>query len=158
MLPIGLLLLAGSRALSADPAHDEKAAIAEITTLGGTVNLDEETPGRPVVAVTLDGKQVTDAVLERLKGRVEPRRLSLLNTQVTDGGLTHLRGSANLQELNIISSQLTDAGLGHLRNLTSLEALYLSTTQVTDTGVEHLAELAKLQRLKLDMQLTDTGM
>src|SRR5688572_19697582 len=43
-----------------------------------------------IVGVRLDGRQVTDAELERLKGLSELRWLYLANTQVTDAGLEHL--------------------------------------------------------------------
>ena len=52
------------------------------------------------------------------------------NSQVTDAVLDDLKGLANLQSLVLSQTQITDAGMEHLEGLTGLEELLLTGTQV----------------------------
>ena len=61
--------------------------IAEIRKLGGTVEIEESRPDRPVFGVSLAKTQVTRATLEQLKGLPSLGQLSLNNTQVTVTGV-----------------------------------------------------------------------
>lgn len=104
------------------------------------------------------GIQVTDAGLEHLKGLKTLQELSVLHTQVTDAGLQHLQGLTALQELSLSGTQVTGAGLPHLRELTALKGIYLGNTQVTDAGLEHLKGMTALKELGLrGTQVTDAG-
>lgn len=58
----GLCLGSSARA---DDAEDKAVALVE--KLGGTVSRDQKAPGKPVVAVDLSGRKVTDAGVKELK-------------------------------------------------------------------------------------------
>jgi hypothetical protein len=131
--------------LKKQTGETQDAAIAEIKKLGGSYRCDEKSPNRPIVDVQLKGLQVTDSVLEHLKGLTGLQRLSLFDTKVTDAGLEHLKGLTGLQVLALIKTEITDAGLEHLKGLTSLQSLVLDFTRVTDAGLEHLKGLTGLQ-------------
>ncbi len=113
----------------------------------------------PAIGVELRGPQVTDAVLEHVKGLRHLQVLSLEDTQVTDAGLVHLKALTSLQVLCLDGARLTDAGLEHLKGLTSLKRLDLDDTQVTDAGVEHLKGLGSLERLDVARtRVTEIGL
>lgn len=83
--------------------------------LGGSCQCDEESPGRPIAAVTLSGTKVTDAGLEYLRRLTSLEWLSLRGTRVTDVGLEHLKGLTFLQEVGLRDTHVTDAGVNELR-------------------------------------------
>ena len=62
-------------------------AIAEVIRLGGKVTVDEKSPGKPVIGVSLRHVEVTDAGLECLKEFPQLQLLDLDHTQITDAGL-----------------------------------------------------------------------
>jgi hypothetical protein len=82
MSPVGLLLVAatlgcGERPERPGPAVGRDEAIAVIEKLGGRIGYDEESPGRPIVYVDLNGTEVTDVHLVHLKGLTSLQRLDL---------------------------------------------------------------------------------
>jgi len=143
---------------------DEKAAIAEIEKLGGTVrtiaanddskDVDFHLSGteltdagmanvaqvQKLVWLNLKDTKITDAGLQQLAGLTGLTRLHLERTAVSDAGLAHLKGLANLQYLNLYGTKVTDAGLDHLAGLKSLKRLYLWQTEVTAPGADKLAK------------------
>ena len=165
-------------------ASEQREAVGAIKKAGGGVlydwqfdangatNSNSEPPGpiwlrsllgedffQSVRIVFLEGKHVTDAELEHLKGLGQLPELHLGGTQVTDAGLEHLRGLSNLQILLLGSTQVTDGGLEHVKGLGKLQILSLRNTQVTDAGLEHLKGLSKLQELDIfGTQITDAGL
>lgn len=147
-----VVLTSGCSGKTEEPAKTaltKEQAIAAIKKLGGSVTVDEETPGKPVVKVYLRGTKVTDTDLVYLKGLTNLRQLSLYDTNVTDAGLVHLKGLTKLRTLSLSDTKVTDAGLVHLKGLTKIENLDLSGTQVTDSGLMRLKGLTKLQSLGL---------
>ena len=78
------------------PDAERQAAVAEIERLGGTVEVDETRPEKPVISVDLNRTKVTDAGLENLKGLTKRKELDLRFTKVTDTGLVHLKGLTEL--------------------------------------------------------------
>src|SRR3954451_11386236 len=74
-------------------------AIARIRWAGGSVERDENAPGKPVLTVLLDGPRVTNEDLGHLASLVELQRLSLRETFITDDGLAHLKGLTQLRWL-----------------------------------------------------------
>src|SRR3990172_10528783 len=134
------------------------AAVGEIEKVQGRYRCDEQRPDRPIVDVQLRGLQVTDSVLEHLKGLTGLPRLCLSYTTGTDAGLEHLKGLTSLKLLSLEGARLTNAGLEHLKGLTGLQMLRLSKTKVTDAGLEHLKGLTNLADLNLEGTLvTDVG-
>jgi hypothetical protein len=133
--------------------------------LPGTASADDELvrlndlPESPILALNLIRTTVTDAGLDRLKGKTNLKDLYLDSTQVSDGGLLHLTRLTNLELLGLGETRVTDAGLDQLKGLTGLRWLRLSKTQVTDAGLARLKGLTNLQQLDLeDMRVTDAGL
>ena len=125
-------------------------ALAEIRKLGGAIEFDESSPGRPVVRVNLTGKCVSDMDLVHLKGLAPLCALNLSETQITDAGLAHLKELKELRQLDLGINVLRGAGLAHLSGLTRLRALNLRFTLISDAGLAHLEDLPQLQVLRLD--------
>ncbi len=86
ILAVALLFVTGMLGCSTDQDAQQEAAIAEIEELGGSV-----TVGKPVVEVSLECTEVTDAELEHLKGLTSLQSLHLSGTQVTDEGVKKLQ-------------------------------------------------------------------
>lgn len=109
--------------------------------------------------LSLDGWEVTDALIAHLPALKGLEELGLCGTQITDEGLVHLSGMSRLKYLRLDDNYLGDAGLAHLRGLAQLEELSLSGTEITDAAIDHLRELPRLESLYLDScQITDAGL
>jgi hypothetical protein len=100
-------------------------------------------PGKPASdggEMVLTGNGISDRDLERLRGQVQLRGLSLAGTAVTDAGMDYVKGLKGLRRLNLSSTHVTDKGLEALHGLTELRDLDLSNTRVTDAGSRRLQE------------------
>jgi hypothetical protein len=87
----------------------------------------------------LQGENVTDATVARLKGFPELRELRLEAPQISDAALADLGGLSKLEKLEFSRCfKLTDAGLPKLKGLTSLKRLEFGNTKVTEAGVAEL--------------------
>ena len=124
-------------AVEMQKAAKRRAAIAEITKLGGLVlYYDAATPswGEPPgwfswLRILHGDEQLGNAVSV----------IFFSSSSITDAGLVHLKDLTKLERLEIQCTQITDAGLEHLKGLTSLEWLGLHYThQITHEGVENL--------------------
>jgi hypothetical protein len=155
LLTLGLLLAIGSRPLAQDKSGDQEQAITYIKDRDGDVEVDEKSPGKPVVKVTLPGTNVTGVGLSLLKGLTQLRYLDLNGSKVTDAGLAYLKGMTKLSYLDLSNTRITDLGLEHLKGLTELETLKLGSIQISDYGLKHLKSLRKLKTL--DLSGTQTG-
>jgi hypothetical protein len=157
MLTVGLMLAAGCRedrqGGKTGPEPDAKTtpakAVARVRQLGGSIGRDEEKPDKPVLSVSLSGKNATDADLKQLACLTQLETLHLNRTKVTSAGLVHLKGLVSLRELRLDDTVVDDAGLAHLKALKTLRDLSLSRTKVTGTGLAHLHGLRELRRLEL---------
>src|SRR5439155_25273063 len=96
----------------ADPSEFE--AIQAVMKLGGTVKHDEKAQGRPVVYVSVQARQVTDADLKDLLPFKRLQALELIDALVTDAGLKQLSKFKELRELNLENALISDAGLREL--------------------------------------------
>ena len=165
------------------PAAEEDA-VKTIRELGGKIEL-EESSGE-VIQVSLQGKQINDAVLAQVIKLTSLRELSLTRTQITDAGLIRLQELTELRKLLLWGNQkMTGAGLSpvsrlkrlidfsvfcpapgisdvdlvHLKSLTNLEKLSLFGNPITDAGLKHLEELTSLTQLQLaNTRVTGTGL
>lgn len=114
-----------------------------------------------IVAVDLDGTEVTDAGLERLvKGLPQLESLSVADTQITDAGLEPvIEGLPQLESLSVADNQITDAGLKHFGHLAHLTVSNLNNTHVTDAGLSQLEGLTELAGVELENDhVTDVGL
>ena len=165
-------------------ARQQKAVVAAILTLGGSVDYDyqhdaqgnrlaDAAPPGPqwiaallgedfvgtVYSVRLSNRPVTAADLDQLAALTRLKVLWLDDTQATDAGLAHLAGLTQLETLYLDTTQVTDAGLDQLAGLTQLKWLELLGTPVTDAGLKHLHGLTKLETLSLTRtRVTDAGL
>jgi hypothetical protein len=138
---------------------EQDKAVAEIKRLGGKVEFDKTSPGKPVVLVNLARSEVPDAGLVHLKELTRLRHLDLTDTRVTNAGLEHLKGLSQLQSLCLSSTQVTDAGLEHLKGLTQLQMLDLTHNRIAGAGLVHLMRLTRLETLTLGYtNVTDAGL
>ena len=83
----------------------QAGAIAEIQRLGGKVTVDEKSPDKPVIGVSLRHSEVTDAGLEVPQRIASTPMPDMDHTQVTDAGLASLAGLTNLQLLDMGAHQ-----------------------------------------------------
>ncbi|MGL4553566.1 MAG: hypothetical protein ACRC33_20585 [Gemmataceae bacterium] len=97
----------------ADDAEDK--AVAFVKKLGGYVTRDDRAPGKPVVAVNLEGTEVTDVGLKELAALKNLTTLCLWCTEVTDVGLKELAALKKLTSLGLINTKVTDAGVKELQ-------------------------------------------
>jgi hypothetical protein len=142
----------------AEPPNARDRAVAAIEKLGGTVEVDETRPGRPVVGVDLSRSSITDADLVLLKALPELEVLDLRLTSIGDAGVARLDGTKALRFLNLFRTRLTDAGLDHLAGNAGLETLLMGGTQVTDEGLARLKAFSRLRKLSVfDTQVGDAG-
>jgi hypothetical protein len=120
-----LLLICGSTVCAHSNDSEQEQAVARIKKLGGKVEVDDKSPGKPVIRVDLHGTRVTDADLVHLTALTQLQKLNLGWTQVGDAGLEHLKDLTKLQRLVLDNTKVTDAGLRQLKGLTDLEYLNL---------------------------------
>jgi len=90
-----------------------------VKKLHGTIQVDTDSPTRPVISVSLSfrgGFMLADADLLCLKGLASLRTLSLAGqVYVTDAGLEHLRGLTSLKALDLRGTRVTDEGIKTLQ-------------------------------------------
>ncbi len=82
--------------------------------------------------------------------------LQMANPDVTDEVLEKLRGMKALKELDLNGTSVTDAGLGVLRDLPALETLWLARTRITDKGF-HDAISSKDSLMQIDLRGTSVS-
>jgi hypothetical protein len=157
---LGLVLV--SAFLSYANTSTRNRLIADVARLGGTVEFDENFPGRPIAKVDLHGTKVTDsdlAMFEYARNDLkELRYLDLRLTQISDDGVARLKNLRQLQTLNLFRTRLGDKGLAQLKKLTDLRTLLIGGTQVTDAGLVHLRRFSKLRKLSLfQTPVSDNG-
>src|SRR5258708_11312887 len=120
-----LVALVFAGGLRADEA--EEKAIRSLQQVGGQIQRDEKTPGRPVTSVLLqfDPSYVPFGALRACK---QIRSLSISNTRIDDADYRGLGELKQLQSLTIIHSSMGDAAMKELRNLGQLQELSLYGT------------------------------
>ncbi len=109
--------------------------------------------------LTLEGAQVTNESLEKLKGlRLES--LILYKAAVTDEGLAQLAGVGSLKKLYLRTMPgIKGPGLAHLQAIRGLESLDLLGTSVEEKSLVHLVGAQGLRELSLGyMPLTEAGL
>jgi hypothetical protein len=103
-----------------------------------------------LMELVLDGTDVSDELLAKLKGHVNLDLLYLKSTAVTSQGLTHLAGLKKLRTLHLTQSAIDDSAGETLAQLTELEELGVSATVVGDKTAEHLSRLPHLKVLGIN--------
>ena len=116
-------------------------------------------PAGKVQRLTLEGAQVTNESLEKLKGlRLES--LMLYKAAVTDEGLARLAGVGSLKKLYLRTMPgIKGPGLVHLQAIRGLESLELWGTSVDEKSLVHLVGVQGLRELSLPyLPLTEAGL
>ena len=143
-----LALLVGLVLISRVPA-DEATAAAALKKLVVRIQRDERQPNKPVIAIYLGGRKITDADLKNLASFPQLQSLSFYQTKISDTDLKLLGDLKQLQQLGLTGIGLTEAGLKNLAALEHLKTLNLYGTKITGPGFKNLAALKHLQRLYL---------
>ncbi len=94
---------------------------------------------RGVVAINLEGCDMSHEDMEVIAGLSELRILNLKGTNVTAQSLVHLRACENLEILSLSKTLIGDEGIDSLVAIKNLQLLELSDTPVTDSGFARLA-------------------
>jgi hypothetical protein len=148
--------------LRADPPAgdpERERAVALVGRLGGKVEHDENSPGRPIREILLSATRVADDQLGELLGLSALRKLDLIQTRISDAGLARLRGHEGLRILFLYDTKVTDRGFEHIATLSGLEWLIVGLCDVTGSGLSHLASLKNLKWLRLmDLEITDPAL
>ncbi|MGH7170044.1 MAG: putative Ig domain-containing protein, partial [Gemmataceae bacterium] len=144
---VGELFLASGNKSAPPPKSDKPApnkvnkpkspeeAEAALKKLGAEVDRDQFPDGKPIIGVSLVGKQVTDDDLVLLRPLTTLTELRLVRLRITDKGLVHLKDLKELDYLDLRGNDgITDTGLAHLKGLPKLKTLRLLGTRVSDKG------------------------
>jgi len=129
--------------------RNEEPTVPATEAAGGTIPMEEQSPGKVVVRLDLSFTGATDVGLGSLTRLERLQELYLIHTKVTDAGLTPLAACSRLHTLDLAGTQVTDAVMPVLSKLTELKALGLSNTKVTDAGILKLKTLRNLRLLDL---------
>ena len=122
VLALGVALTGGLRGAEESKA-DRDRALAEVKKWGGKFEVDEQAPGKPVVAVNLGGTRIKDAGVATLKGLPNLRRLNLARTDLTDESLPHLKVLGQLHALDLTGTSVSSRGLEPLQGLREEDAV-----------------------------------
>lgn len=173
----------GRTRVARPPKTPQQLAVAAIKKMRGSVAVDANVPGSPVIAVDLNHARVNDSTLSCIDCLTSVRELNLNATPISDAGLVHVKMLSGLQVLNLSATRITDAGLASLDNLGAIHSLMINNTQlsnaglaaavrlwpnldtlgifhtqVNDDGIAAIRPLKRLQRLNLGGPITDRGL
>ena len=161
---LALLLAADDPPAEVGPLTDaDRAAIAEVETLGGRVVTLAQNDARldaslhlgdvtlapahfdalaklsdRLVELNLRGTNLDDALARKLTLLPNLQKLHLEQTQISDAALVPVGTLEHLRYLNLYGTKITDAGLPNLRGLTELESLFVWQTGATAAGLLEL--------------------
>jgi hypothetical protein len=101
----------------------------------------------------INGRRLTDDVMETVGEFPKLRYLVIHETQVTDRAMEAVGRLSELRRLAMWEAHVTDAGMAKLRGLKGLRTLHVSNGQIsrknsglTDESLRHLANLPGLGR------------
>ena len=164
-------------------ARRQRAAVEEITTLGGMVGyrvawstsaeepwLKESWIPRWLVGllgddfflnatgVRLGGGGIRNQHLVHLQPLTHLRHLTLSGSRITDEGMVHLQPFRRLESLELEGTRISDDGLAQLPHLPRLRHLDVCWTDVTEEGLLHLREAQQLEKLYIiEARVTPSG-
>ena len=162
----GLLALAGSLLIAAEPAAAPVPAVLEPlkAKIGGhyafkgtTLSFRAEEPltedqwkaieGLGIKQFSTGGKGIDDAAIERL-AKLDPEGLVLDGSGLTDEGCKHLAAMKSLNKLSvghIIKKEFTGVGLAALKDLPKLETFTFGGTGTREPAMNAIGELTQLK-------------
>ena len=167
ILPLASFLFVTQLVGAAEPNSEQAKAIVAIKELGGTVIIDETSPGQPALKAII----TAGPALPYVKALPGLQSLELNGAEITDAGLKCVENLSKLEGLWLYNTKATDAGFEHFRGLTALKTLYVGMgtgpyegrvvqrpprTEVTGAGLVYLKSLHNLEKLRV-VQTTFTG-
>jgi hypothetical protein len=175
LVAVGLSLLMRHVHEQRATVQREKAAVAELNKLGGSVvyaiQAEPVLPSLPFwlrKILSDEGYQPVESVLYRANMAIvelgsshpiEFEGLSSSNPQNTDAGLKHIGQLRAVRGLYMENRNFENAELEYLCRLASLKHVDLKHTPITDVGLEHIGRLTTLQSLDLcNTKITDAGL
>src|ERR1043166_1634438 len=96
-----VLLLVVAHDINAQDKQVESKAILLIHNMGGELLYDNARPNRPVVTISIAGKELTDAVTDALGCFRELQELNLKSVTLPKNGLESLASLQKLKSLNL---------------------------------------------------------
>ncbi len=102
----------------------------------GWITKFQPSEGPEMWMIALQGKQVTDAWIQRIKNLENIRVLQLKSVTVSDDALAALQEMPELQFLEFLYLPISDAALPHVSSLKSLSRIKLYGTRITKEAVE----------------------
>jgi Leucine-rich repeat (LRR) protein len=150
-------------ASSAKPSTEEKNAAKWVLSVGGKVEIENNTGQKTTIAaltnlpkksywslngVDLRDAKVSDADLKHIDKLTNITWVNLPGN-ISNAGLVHIKGLKGLKSFAPPGTNVDDAGLENLKGLTQLEILDLRHMAVSNAGLKHLEGLTNLKRLYL---------
>ena len=121
-------------AYSVEIGEDWKGGEEGLVHLAALVDLQE---------IWLEGSQVTDTWLKRIKDLDKLRHVHVRRARITDAGLDHLAEMTSLERLDLWYAPITDAAVGRLQSMKQLQAVSLYGTDVSRQAADSLRETLK---------------
>jgi Leucine-rich repeat (LRR) protein len=131
----------------ADPA-------AIVKKYDGQIKTDDSAKDKPVIAVSLENKAVTDEEIANLRAWKSIRMLNLKNCdKITDAALPYIAQLTELTELNLSGTAIKGDGLVHLKGLLDLTSLELPDARMSVKQVTPLSGLKELDHFRVSLPL-----
>ncbi len=112
-------LLTGLPASARERDAEVPKAIAYVEKWQGRVEIDRDSPDKPVIGVDLVGCKLPEGALGRLLVFTKLQRLNLGQTAIGDAELAPLKRFTSLEQLELSGTSITDKGLGASRRTAS---------------------------------------
>jgi hypothetical protein len=110
-----------------------------------------------VIAVDLDSRRVTNAILAEVRHLPAVRRLFISGATITSDGLEVLKDMPSLRHL-YIQGAIDDKSMQYVAAIPELELLDIQNAPVTNAGLSQLKGKLRLRRLDLyDTDVTESG-
>lgn len=105
---------------------------------------------RPVTKLSLEGKQINDDHLAKLKSLKYLKELSIDQCPITDDGVKEIAKVRTLTHLDLFGCNgVTDASLTHIKTMQSLSELYILSNRISGHSFQKLSALQYLRELDL---------
>jgi hypothetical protein len=145
--------------LAAAAWSNERESIAALEAAGAFVQRDESQPDKPVVQVTYNLRQVTDAGNNALKEIEDLPSIEFLgagDTEISADTLRALQGKKSLRRFSIAYAKISDESATILATLRSLEALDLRVQiEISPLGMDEILRMTNLRELMLSDRLVN---
>jgi hypothetical protein len=125
------------------PQHSsdqEEKSILAVKQLGGRIEYEDGTPGRPVIAVFLVGCLPSADDLQKLAAFTRLRKLEIGSNKLTRDCIKELVRFKELQMLDLTATDLSDEAMEDLASIRSLKALDLTGSKFSNKGLRTISQ------------------